>query len=855
MTRDPESLKVLDSPVQSESNFADNTIAEQFDQQEKHSVFERTAKAMDGLATFKTQRGAGFDLEEVMPEPFRIEGSNNIEAPNTLSANSLTIRLADVSLFLVANNLLDGSELVALIERIFDADQDYVFEKLFTLRSPTIHALCCRMLESISDKFDHQGCDKLLERLLRCGLDRSILAGPTGGRCIQLAITRRNEPLALLLLRNGVPRYPKLGLQGPFNRTLTQLAHLVGEQRVLRVLYGLPEDHPPVARPPRNEDERALREACEQRDFEQIQFLLDGGTDVDCVRDAIMWHTAFIRWETILEWAFFNDQQCYDMLLPYSQFEKSFWSLPGILTAANAGRQQLDAYLTRKRCSERDDPGTVLDIAISKGIQNHKTKEVRTMLGLELVSHRLDLEKVLVEAAHDLQLEIMDDLLQLGADLGALNSIQRTIDKHLWDALEKGPGNGALKQLLTFGCFSLEEAFVRSLNVLSAGCGPSDELENLKFLVEQGLDLDSAIFVKDDIDMRTPLQLAMELGTMEMVEYLVDAKGLVSNKTRGASHTDLGEAVSLMYPEIVRLLLQRNAEVGGFANDREMTVLEISVTRDDARGSSSDEDMEVFHALLEAGADLNGPSCRKRTSNWNTTLTTAIMNPHADKQIRIALDRGAGIHQMGGGKNARTPLQAAAESGRIDITKELLRRGACVNAPAAPDHGRTALQAACGGGKQSTELISLLLAEGADVSAPAARIYGRTALQALCSSETTSSELMALLIEKGADINAPPARNGGITALQGAAIMGNIKIAMLLINMGADINAPPSRHEGRMALDGAAEHGRLDTVQLLLTFKAECRVPGDSGFDSAIRLAEENGHFAIADILRGRKYE
>ncbi|PVH72585.1 ankyrin, partial [Cadophora sp. DSE1049] len=113
--------------------------------------------------------------------------------------------------------------------------------------------------------------------------------------------------------------------------------------------------------------------------------------------------------------------------------------------------------------------------------------------------------------------------------------------------------------------------------------------------------------------------------------------------------------------------------------------------------------------------------------------------------------------------------------------------------------------------------------------------------------------LMALLVENGADINAPPAKYGGVTALQGAAIAGNIKIVMLLIEMGALVNAPPSEREGRMALDGAAEHGRLDTVQLLLTSGAECMEPGISGWDSAIRLAEGNGHFVIADILRENK--
>ncbi|KAH8592586.1 ankyrin repeat-containing domain protein [Bisporella sp. PMI_857] len=207
---------------------------------------------------------------------------------------------------------------------------------------------------------------------------------------------------------------------------------------------------------------------------------------------------------------------------------------------------------------------------------------------------------------------------------------------------------------------------------------------------------------------------------------------------------------------------------------------------------------------------------------------------------------------MGGGTGALTPLQAAAQKSEINIARELLRRGACINAPAAPDHGRTALQAACEGGRRSEEMISLLLEEGADFLAPPAPRYGRTALQALCCSENPSSELVAFLIDRGADINAPAADCGGLTALQGAALVGNIKIAVLLMEKGANVNALPSRQEGRMALDGAAEYGRLDTVQLLLTLGATCTVPGGSGYDSAVNFAEDNGHFAIVDMLRSR---
>jgi ankyrin repeat protein len=840
--------------VQGVSEFIGGAVAEQFNQQERDLTFERTAKVMDAVTALKKQRGAGFDLEEVMPESFRIDVSNSSQALTTLSKNSVTIQLADASLFLTANNLLDGDELVALIKRIFWADHGHIFEKLFTLRSPTIQALSCRILESISAADSWNYNDRLLEDLLRCGLDRSILAGPTGGRCLQLAIHHKNEALALLLLRTEVPKNPKLGSKQPFNRTPVQLAIFRDEKEVLRVL--LRQDQIQVQRtssplfvePQRNEGELALMKACRDNDFGRIRFLLNGVVDVDCDRNS-SWS------EPILEWAFFEHWQCYDILLPYSQFAERFWTVSGIVSAAGGGQQELDTYLACKRCPEGEDASAILRRAIFAGLRYDMTEEILTILDLELVLEWLDLDDLLEEAARCGNLDVMSELVQLGANLEALDPVRNEMDEWLECDLIGGPEKGHLKKLLDIGYFSLEDAFTMNFELLATALKPFDELKNLElknleFLVEQGLDLNSAFFMKGDHEMRTPLQWTMGLGTLEMVECLVDAGALVNDTASEASHTALGEAVRLMKPEMVNFLLQRGADVGVFANDEEMTLLELLVSRDRPLYQEPDVMGEVFQALRKAGADLNGPSHRKLTANWNTALTKAIMNPDFDEAIYLALDAEADIHQIGGGEMARTPLQAAAERGRIDITKELLERGACPNAPAGPDHGRTALQAACGGGKQSTEIISLLLEAGADVSAPAAPRYGRIALQALCSSETPSSELMALLIKQGADINAPPSKHGGITALQGAAIVGNIKIVMLLIDMGVHVNAPPSEREGRMALDGAAEHGRLDTVQLLLKFGAKCMVPGSSGYDSALRFAEANGHFAIADILR-----
>ena len=70
------------------------------------------------------------------------------------------------------------------------------------------------------------------------------------------------------------------------------------------------------------------------------------------------------------------------------------------------------------------------------------------------------------------------------------------------------------------------------------------------------------------------------------------------------------------------------------------------------------------------------------------------------------------------GSNGRTALQAAAGGGHLEVVERLLAAKADVNAAAAGDNGRTALQAAAGGGH--LEVVERLLAAKADVNAAAA---------------------------------------------------------------------------------------------------------------------------------------
>jgi len=55
---------------------------------------------------------------------------------------------------------------------------------------------------------------------------------------------------------------------------------------------------------------------------------------------------------------------------------------------------------------------------------------------------------------------------------------------------------------------------------------------------------------------------------------------------------------------------------------------------------------------------------------------------------------------------------------------------------------------------------------------------------------------------------------------------------------------------GRSALEGAAEHGRLDMVQYLLNCGAGAKDPSETRYSSAAELAEKEGHYIIAKLLR-----
>jgi len=164
-----------------------------------------------------------------------------------------------------------------------------------------------------------------------------------------------------------------------------------------------------------------------------------------------------------------------------------------------------------------------------------------------------------------------------------------------------------------------------------------------------------------------------------------------------------------------------------------------------------------------------------------------------------------------------TVLMLAAWYGRDNVVKELLDRGADVNAKS-DDYDQTALMFAAT--KCSTDTIIALIDKGADVNAKPAKgkhgIFGTTGI--------------------GQEVNSPNIiTEKGMTALMLAAASGRADNVIALLDNGADVNA--RNENGRTALMWAARSWRgAAAVKALL----------DNGAD--VSAKDEKGNTAITAV-------
>ncbi|PQE14240.1 ankyrin repeat protein [Rutstroemia sp. NJR-2017a BVV2] len=166
--------------------------------------------------------------------------------------------------------------------------------------------------------------------------------------------------------------------------------------------------------------------------------------------------------------------------------------------------------------------------------------------------------------------------------------------------------------------------------------------------------------------------------------------------------------------------------------------------------------------------------------------------------------------------SAQTPLQLAAHSSSVEITKFLIRRGAAVNVT--HSCGASALQNSIMA--RDLEITYLLLEHGADIDA----CFGKSECPLTCAISTGQMDLLEDLLNRGAQVNLIDQYREtnlfGQTPLQCAIMMEEYEVVIQLLQRGANVDAPAHSLGGRAALQWAAEQGNLKLCKLLLDVNA-----------------------------------
>lgn len=325
-------------------------------------------------------------------------------------------------------------------------------------------------------------------------------------------------------------------------------------------------------------------------------------------------------------------------------------------------------------------------------------------------------------------------------------------------------------------------------------------------------------------------QPLVELAVQDvaMMQILLDA-GADIELANAKDHTALNIAVDLKKPAVVKLLVERKADMHHVGKNGWNA---ITIATSNPAGP------EIIRVLVEAGADLR--CAHPQTSNTPLHYVTS----HSAQLARILLEFRTSLDLEQRNNELKTPLLNACTAKNAECVKLLIRAGADVNAEdrlgwtplslsarvslaadavdmllAHPDVKidaiskvkGTALMVACR--SLNLEMVAKLLAHGADANISVKGIsYDNTALKCACIPwSSTYSEnkdnvagIIGELIAHGADVNAM----SGFTiynAICAASFSADASIINLLLDKGASAQDPDPL--GRLPIHFAAANG------------------------------------------------
>lgn len=299
-------------------------------------------------------------------------------------------------------------------------------------------------------------------------------------------------------------------------------------------------------------------------------------------------------------------------------------------------------------------------------------------------------------------------------------------------------------------------------------------------------------------DGTTPLILAARDGRLDFAEALIARGANVEAIYARSGVTALWHAVSKRHTDLVKLLLQKDANVNT-ADPATQTMLRIACMLNQ---------LEILPALVDAGANVDATDQQGRSELLCATRQGRL------EAVQILIKAGANV--LAADETGDTPLHAASAHAGADLMNALLGSGVSnAEVNVARIDGASPLHIASVNG--NVNAMEALLAAGANVNAADA-----TGVTALIDAATLGHpECVEVLLQSGAHVD--QVTSTGLRALAHAYMNNHHGIMETLVKAGADVNATDST--GLTPFDHALQSDLSAIVSVLLAAGARIGDP------------------------------
>lgn len=320
-----------------------------------------------------------------------------------------------------------------------------------------------------------------------------------------------------------------------------------------------------------------------------------------------------------------------------------------------------------------------------------------------------------------------------------------------------------------------------------------------KVLVEMLLDHDAKINVADPAyyeyyECDTPLTRAIERGHVDIVRLVLE-RGADVNLVSEDKKSPLFEAAFVRSPEMVESLIKHGANTQWTRSSDGWSVLHAAY-----------DSADTMSALLQNGVDINLTD----SQNWTALMLAARYNfPQSVELLLKQTDPKADLEIMTTDEPTATALHLACQNGQTDTAKLLLEAGAAIN------------------GQES----------GGDF--PLGRILASDVLPSAC------EDMVDFMLKRKPDL--------GLADTEGNSVLHNIKsdtplsVVMRLVEEGAPVNT--FNDSGYNPLARAVSCGNNAVARYLTTVKGSQTSVYHPSFGSIIHLAVASSSLDVVKQL------